>query len=96
MAMQRMTITMAESDIDDFERGRSAEGMTKSAYIRLLIAEHENRVPEFIYNKEIIARMAQIDTDIKQLILQDIATDREKLILFESIRDLKSIMKNRG
>lgn len=95
MAMERMMVTVSESDIDDFERGRASEGMSKSAYIRLLIAEHEDRVPEFIYNKEIIAKMAQIDNDVKQLILREVVSDRDKLILLEEIRDLKEMLKNR-
>jgi len=95
MAMERMNVTMPGSDIDDFERGRASEGMSKSAYIRLLIAEHENRVPEFIYNKDIITKMAQIEVCIKQLILQDVVSDKDKLILYEEVRDLKDLLKNK-
>lgn len=45
MERKRFMISMSEEDVNCFEAGREAAGMNKSAYIRLLIAEHEKRVP---------------------------------------------------
>ena len=53
MAMERFTVSMNEADVDLFERKRCDMGMTKSAYIRYLIAEHENKVPPFLKYKEL-------------------------------------------
>ena len=46
--MERFSITMNSTDIDLFERYRSELGLTKSAFIRYLIAEHKNGVPDFL------------------------------------------------
>lgn len=96
MPMERMTVTMAASDIDNFERGRASVGMSKSAYIRFLISEHENNVPEFIYNREIIDKISQLDADIKQLILKEMVSDADKLILYEKLKELKEILRNQA
>lgn len=85
MSMNRLTISMSEEDIDCFEAGRETAGMSKSAYIRLLIAEHENRVPGFLKYKEVIKGIAETDTLIKQLILGENVDEPTKLILLERL-----------
>ena len=49
--MERFTVTMYEEDIDYFERERADLGyslgnkiLTKSAFIRLLLEEHKNKL----------------------------------------------------
>lgn len=91
MAMEKMTITMTSSDLDLFERGRCEQGinMSKSAYIRLLIAEHEDRVPSFIKYKEIIEKISELNTLIKTLMLSEKVDDVYKIQIMEQMEDIK-------
>ncbi|MDO4966129.1 MAG: hypothetical protein Q4E51_05415 [Lachnospiraceae bacterium] len=89
MAMNRFMVSMSDEDIECFEAGREAEKMSKSAYIRLLIAEHENRVPGFIKYKEIINSFANLNNNIKEIVVQKSFDDSTKLMLLEKIDELK-------
>ena len=96
MAMEKITITMTSEDLDLFERGRctTSENMSKSAYVRLLIAEHEERVPSFIRYKEIIAGISELNTLIKELVLSEKMDDVYKMQILEQMADVKTILKN--
>lgn len=85
MAMNRFTISMPDEDIERFEAGREAAGMGKSAYIRLLIAEHEDRVPGFLKYHEVIRGIAETNALIKEAVLGKNAAEATKLILLERL-----------
>ena len=68
MAMERFTITMTEEDIDLFERYRTDMNMSKSAFVRLLIAEHFEYIPAFLQHKELIAAVSSLDNSLKEII----------------------------
>lgn len=91
--MERFTISMNGSDIDLFQRKRLEMGMTKSAYIRFLIAEHENNVPIFLQNKELIEKVAELNTLVKELVVADKVTDEEKTRIFEEMKKINTQMK---
>lgn len=93
MAMKRMCMTVSETDQEKFDRGRNEHGMTRSAYLRLLIAEHEGRVPDFIRNKELIQRMSELNNRIRELILSEKISDVDKLHLYEKLNDLQTYMR---
>lgn len=95
MAMEKMTITMTSSDLDMFERGRCEQGinMSKSAYIRLLIAEHEDRVPSFIKYKEIIEKISELNTLIKTLMLSEKVDDVYKIQIMEQMEGIKEELR---
>lgn len=93
MAMERFTVSMNESDIDLFERKRAEMEMSKSAYIRFLIAEHENRVPVFLKNKELIEKIAELNTSINELVLTDRINDVEKIHICEDMKTINTLMK---
>lgn len=95
MAMERYCLSMSEKDIDKFERGRADAGMSKSAYVRLLIAEHENRIPAFIKNKEIIEQMAEINTNLKGILLKEEIGEEDKLKIFERIAEIEKMIKEK-
>lgn len=86
MPMERFTVTMSVSDIDNFERERAKQGMNKSAFIRFLMAEHENAVPSFLKNKEIVTVVSELNNTIKTLLLQNTLSDADKLKVFEEIK----------
>lgn len=86
--MVRMCVTLSENDLENFERGRSSTGMNKSSYIRLLIAEHERRVPAFWKNKELIEKLSDLNTSVKELILTEKINDADKLLILEKINKL--------
>ena len=88
--MERMTITLSKNDIDNFERGRALMNMTKSAYVRLLIAEHEERVPYYISHQELISEFSTLNNYVKQMLLSNRMSDVEKIRLFEMIGELRN------
>lgn len=91
--MERFTISMNSSDIDLFERKRADVGMSKSAFIRLLIAEHENKVPTFIQHKELIKALSEINTSLKELLISDNIEDVEKIIIYEKIDNTNKLVE---
>lgn len=92
--MVRMCVTLSEKDLEHFEHGREAVGMNKSSYIRLLIAEHEKRVPAFWKNKDLIEEISKLNTSVNSLIISDKIEDHEKLYLHEQIKKLNEKLKN--
>lgn len=93
MPMERFCITMSEKDVDLFELERGKLGLTKSAFVRLLIAEHKNTVPGFIRNKEIIRELSELNNSIKSLLLKDSLNDTEKIHLFEEMKNTTRFVK---
>lgn len=93
MGMKRFCISMSQDDIDRFELGREAAGMNKSAYVRLLIAEHENVVPGFYKNKELIRALSDLNNSVNELIAKDTILDSDKILIFEKMRDLALLVK---
>jgi hypothetical protein len=91
--MERFTVSMNSGDIDLFERKRADLGMSKSAFIRLLIAEHENRTPYFIQYKDIIKILSNINTKLDVIILNEKISTTDKLILDEKINTLNNTIK---
>lgn len=91
--MERFTISMNSSDIDLFERKRADVGMSKSAFIRLLIAEHEHKVPTFIQHKELIKALSEINTSLKELLISDNIEDVEKIIIYEKIDNTNKLVE---
>lgn len=88
MAMEKFTVSMYETDVDFFELKRAELGMSKSAFIRLLLAEHDNRVPPFMKYKELINSISELNTSVKELLLLESMTDVDKLHLIEQIKIL--------
>lgn len=88
MAMEKFTVSMYETDVDLFELKRAELGMSKSAFIRLLLAEHDNRVPPFMKYKELINSISELNTSVKELLLLESMTDIDKLHLIEQIKIL--------
>ena len=86
MAMEKFTISMYETDVDLFELRRTELGMNKSAFIRLLLAEHENKVPSFIKDKELISAISELNTSVKELIISDKVDEIEVIHLIEQIK----------
>lgn len=93
MERKRFMISMTEDDVCCFEAGREAAGMNKSSYIRLLIAEHEKRVPGFIKYKEIIKEIAETNTLIKEVVLKNGVDDADKMVLLERLDKILEQMK---
>lgn len=63
--------------------------MSKSSYIRFLIAEHENRVPYHIRHKTLVDMFSQVNDRLKELLVSNKLSDVEKIRLFESIKELR-------
>lgn len=93
--MERMRISMSEDDIDLFERKRAEEGMSKASFIRLLLAEHENTVPTSIKYKEIIVLLSEINTTVKEILINEKFDTETKLLLDEKIQKLINTVKEK-
>lgn len=91
--MERFTITMESEDIDLFERRRTDLGFSKSAFVRYLIAVNENCVPQFIQHKEIIRQMAEINTHLHEILINDNFDTVNKMHLYEKIEALNANIK---
>lgn len=88
-------ISMPAEYVDLFERGRTDANMTKSAYIRLLISEHENRTPDFWKNKDLISAMSDLNNKIKFLLLSGKLSDQEILHLHEKMDELNGLLRKK-
>jgi hypothetical protein len=93
MPMERMTISMNESDIDIFERNRADMRMSKSAYIRYLIAEHENALPAELKYKNLIQKLSELNTSVKELMLTEKISDVDKVHLFEDVNKITELCR---
>ena len=91
--MERFSITMNSDDIDLFERRRAELGLTKSAYIRYLIAEHENGVPEFISFQKVIKQISELNTYMKEIIINENFDANDKLLFYEKINTVIATVK---
>lgn len=96
--MERFTVTMNSEDIDLFERRRAELGFSKSAFIRYLIAAHENNIPDFIQHKELIKQMAELNTHMREIVINNQIDTTQKIIISEKIEalntDVKTLIKN--
>lgn len=85
--MERINICMSEDDLDLFERKRSELGMSKSSFVRLLIAEHDKNVPSVIKYKEIISGLSDINTVLNEILINERFDAFTKIQLDEMIKD---------
>lgn len=92
--MERFSITMNSDDIDLFERRRAELGLTKSAYIRYLITEHENGVPEFISFQKVIKQISELNTYMKEIIINENFDANDKLLFYEKINTVTATVKS--
>lgn len=95
MAMERFCISMSEKDVDNFERGRTQAGMTKSAYVRLLIAEHENKEPGFIKYRQIIEQISETNQYLKELVLKPDLKDEDILRIYEIQKSIERLIREK-
>lgn len=95
MAVEKKSLSMNEEDWDLLDRGRSQYGMPRSMYVRLLLAEHENKTPSFIQYKEVIQVMSELNNSIKVLVLKDTISDAGKLQIIEHMEEIKKLIKEK-
>ena len=91
--MERFSISMNSEDIDLFERRRSELGLSKSAFIRYLISEHENGIPDFISFRDTIQKMSELNNHMKEIVIRDNFETQDKLVLYEKISSLNTTLK---
>ena len=89
--MKQYSIVMSDEDIENFEAGRLKEKMSKSAYVRYLIAEHERTVPPVYKYKEIISLLSSIDNSVRQILLNDKMDPAERMALYEKFEKVRDI-----
>lgn len=94
MAMERLTITMTTEDIDLFERYRADMNMSKSAFIRLLVAEHFEHIPAFLQHKELIGTLSSLNNSLKEIVLSEKLSDAEITHLREKIQIVNEVCAN--
>lgn len=88
--MEQFHISLSSDDIDYFERVRSDLGMSKSAFVRLLIASYKEEIPKFFKYKEIINNQSDLNNLLKQFILDKNFSTEDKIYLKEKIDELNS------
>ncbi len=87
--MKRMHISLPDSDYELLERRCKKHNISKSSYIKLLIAEHENTVPAEIKYSSIISEINNVEILLHRLILSDKVSEHDKLLIYEKINQLK-------
>lgn len=96
MAVEKKSLSMNEEDWDLLDRGRSQYGgMPRSMYVRLLLAEHENKTPSFIQYKEVIRAISELNNSIKVLVLKGTISDAGKLQIIEHMEEIKKLMREK-
>ena len=93
MKTERFYISAYEEDIDLFERTRTDLGMAKAAFIRYLLAEHYNQMPNFIKHKELISKISELNTSIKELMLSDSIDDINKIHIYEKMNEINLLIQ---
>lgn len=93
--MEQFHITLSENDVDYFERKRAELGMTKSAFVRLLISNYENAVPGFIKYKEVIDKQSELNNLVKQIIIDKNFKTEDKIYLKEKFNELERIINEK-
>ena len=87
--MKYFSIVMSDEDIENFENGRLREKMSKSAYVRYLIAEHERTLPPVYKYKEIIALLSSIDNSVRQILLNEKFEISDRMALYEKFEKVR-------
>lgn len=86
---------MPDSEADIFEKLAADNGMTKSAFLRILLSFYQNDAPKFFTNKESIELESDIVTLLKSFLLQDKISDSDKVYLYEKLNSLEQLfLKN--
>ena len=91
--MERINLSISEFDANNFERGCKDAGMSKSAYMRLLIAEHEARVPASLKYREIIAGFSELNTEVRRLVLTGVVSEKERAYIIEKFGELREAVE---
>ncbi len=91
--MKRIHISLPESYAELLELWCKNKRISKSSFIRLLIAEHENTVPVEIKYQELIKEINGIQVILYRLILSDKLTENDKLLLYEKLNHLKNELR---
>ena len=90
--MESIHITLSESDIDLLERRAGEMKMSKAAYIRFLIAEHENTLPSSLKNKKIINEFSRLYSLIKSSLVTGSIEEVEKIAIYEELKSLQKYL----
>lgn len=93
--MEQFHISLSSEDIDYFERVRTDLGMSKSSFVRLLIAQYKNSVPYFIQYKDIIEKQSELNNYVKQIVLDKHFNINDKMFLAEKFQELEELINNR-
>ena len=91
--MKHYSIVMSDEDIEKFEVGRLKEKMTKSAYVRFLIGEHEHTLPAVYKYRQIIALLSSIDNSVHQIVLNEKMDPADRMDLYEKFEKVRSEIK---
>lgn len=91
--MKRYNLSMPDSEAEIFEQLALDNSMSKSSFLRILIASYLNNTPDFIANKEIIKLESDIITLLKSFLLQNKISDSDKLYLYEKLNSLENLFK---
>ena len=91
--MKRYNLSMPDSEAEIFEQLAADNSMSKSSFLRILIASYQNNTPDFIANKEIIKLESDIIYLLKSFLLQNKISDSDKLYLYEKLNSLENLFK---
>ncbi len=91
--MKRIKISLSDETVNLLEEQASKEGMTKSTYLGMLVANQKN-LRAHKYDKQILETISNIDVDLRALIIRPEIADNDKLKILEYAKEIKSLLKN--
>jgi len=93
MSVSRIKISLSDEDLDLLERKSTDMGMTKSSYVKYLMLEHENKVPDVYKYKDLIAILSDINTTMNEILISKSFDISKQLFLETMIKDFNVQIK---
>ena len=90
----RLFLSLSDEELALFENARKQLGMTRSRYVRYLIAGQKEMRPFSIRYREFVQKIADIERDMKVLAMKDELSDLERLQILTALSDIKQLLAN--
>ena len=88
----RLFMTVSQEEMNSFETAREKLGMNRSQYLRYLIGGQREIRPPAIKERELIRHLADVERDLKVIVMKENLSDGDKLLVMEKLDDIKKQM----
>lgn len=88
----RLFLSVSDADLSKLDILRAELGMNRSQYIRYLIEGQKRVLIPSIKYKELITKVSQIDLSLRVIALKDEMDEKDKLIVYSKIEEIKLLI----